>query len=103
MRTCRRSEVARATWQDVPLHAGPEAQPGPRPRRGARLPRFLQGSPEEHERLLQALGVIVVGTGSVGRRVALHLARLQVGSLSLVDRGRFKPESLLTQPITPAD
>jgi hypothetical protein len=37
----------------------------------------------------------------VGRPIALHLARLQVAALQIVDRSKFKPESILTQAITP--
>jgi molybdopterin/thiamine biosynthesis adenylyltransferase len=42
---------------------------------------------------------MIVGVGSVGATTALSLARLQEGRLVLVDRGRFKPASLLTQPV----
>jgi molybdopterin/thiamine biosynthesis adenylyltransferase len=50
---------------------------------------------------LDRLRVTVVGAGSVGGRIALHFARQQISRLNIVDRGRFKPESLLTQPIGP--
>src|SRR5262249_7510891 len=68
--------------------------------RDTRLPQFLglRGGPGS---VLDALKVAVVGTGSVGRNLALHLARLQIAALYLVDRGRFKAESVLTQPIVP--
>jgi len=71
--------------------------------REARLPSFLGMAPEAPARLGD-LGVAIVGTGSVGSNVALHLARLQVGALTLVDRGQLKAESVLTHlAITPAD
>jgi molybdopterin/thiamine biosynthesis adenylyltransferase len=72
------------------------------PPRGARLPAF-HGLTGEAGPALDALSVAVVGAGSVGRNLALHLARLQVGELRVVDPGRYKPESLLTQPITAED
>ena len=69
-------------------------------RRADRLPQFigLRGDPGAR---LDALTVAVIGVGSVGATIALSLARLQVKELRLVDRGVFKPESLLTQPIDP--
>jgi len=45
--------------------------------------------------------VLFVGLGSVGATAALSLAQLHVGELRLVDRSRFTPASLLTQPIAP--
>ena len=70
------------------------------PLRVTRLPAFVGLACDPTPRL-DRLGIAVVGTGSVGRRMALHLARLQPRALWLVDHGRYKPESLLTQPITP--
>jgi molybdopterin/thiamine biosynthesis adenylyltransferase len=98
----RSCAVADATFQEILLDAGAEAGPGARAARGARLPSFLgaQGVPDA---VLDALRVAVIGLGSVGRNIALHLARLMIASLWLVDPGRFKAESLLTQPIGPAD
>jgi molybdopterin/thiamine biosynthesis adenylyltransferase len=72
------------------------------PPRGARLPAF-HGLAGEAGPALDALRVALVGAGSVGRRMALHLARLQVAELRVVDPGRYKAESLLTQPIGPED
>ncbi len=72
------------------------------PPRGARLPAF-RGLAGEAGPALDALRVAVVGVGSVGRALALHLARLQVGEVRFVDPGRYKAESLLTQPIHPED
>ncbi|HUT36074.1 MAG TPA: ThiF family adenylyltransferase [Planctomycetota bacterium] len=68
----------------------------------ARLPRFVGGRADAAA-ALRRLKVALVGAGSVGRNIALHLARFG-GTLWLADRGRLKPESLLTHPLTgPAD
>ena len=53
--------------------------------------------------VLDELSVMIVGVGAMGATVSRSLAHLQVGELRLVDRGRFKPASLLTQPITPSE
>lgn len=66
----------------------------------ARLPRFV-GAPDDASRRLTALRVAVVGAGAVGGRLVDHLARLGVAALCVVDRGRFKPESVSTQPVMP--
>ena len=70
------------------------------PKRAARLPRFI-GLREPAGPRLDALRVMVVGCGSVGATAVLHLARLQVGEIWIVDPGRLKPESLLTHPVDP--
>jgi molybdopterin/thiamine biosynthesis adenylyltransferase len=72
------------------------------PPRGARLPAF-HGLAGDAGAALDGVRVAVVGAGSVGRNAALGLARLQVGEIRVVDPGRYKPEGLLTQPITAAD
>lgn len=92
--------MASSTLQEIDL-ATPGQRPVPPPR-SARLPRFL-GRATDPGPVLDALDVTVVGVGSVGRNMALDLARQQIGTLRLIDRGHYKPESLLTQPITPAD
>src|SRR6185503_8949432 len=71
-----------------------------RARRGDRLPQLL-GLKCNVEEWLDRLSVLVVGVGSIGATVALSLARLQIGRLLLVDRARFKPASILTQPVGP--
>jgi molybdopterin/thiamine biosynthesis adenylyltransferase len=53
--------------------------------------------------ILKTLRMFVVGNGSVGRRMALHAARLQPAALWLIDPGRYELENLATQPILPAD
>jgi molybdopterin/thiamine biosynthesis adenylyltransferase len=53
--------------------------------------------------VLDNLCVMIVGVGAAGAVAARSLAHSQVGEIRLVDRGRFKPVSLITQPITPAD
>lgn len=71
-----------------------------RARRVDRLPQlFGLKAGLDAERLLDQLNVMVVGVGSVGATTALSLARLHLGRLVLVDRGRFKEASLLTQPV----
>jgi hypothetical protein len=75
---------------------------GLHPESGARLPAFIAPRVDPAAALRQ-LRVALVGVGSVGRAVALGLARLNVARLSIVDPARYKPESLLTQPIGPED
>jgi len=89
--------VPKASYQEVTLSQEPEVRPG----RHDRLPCFVGCRREVLEDRLNLLRVTVVGAGSVGARMALHFARQQVARLDIVDRGRFKPESLLTQPIGP--
>ena len=67
-----------------------------------RLPKFF-GCNLDAKKILCALRVTIIGLGSVGGRVAAHLARFQVASLHLVDPKAFKPESLLTHEMSPAD
>ena len=62
----------------------------------ARLPKFV-GLAVDAPAALSVLRVLVVGAGSVGLNVLLHLARLGVGVIHIVDHGRYKAESLLTQ------
>jgi molybdopterin/thiamine biosynthesis adenylyltransferase len=64
------------------------------------LPSFI-GLTQPAGPRLDGLRVMLIGCGSVGAPVALHLARLQVGEILIVDPGRLKPESLLTHPIDP--
>ncbi len=71
-------------------------------RRGARLPRFMHG-PADADAKLGALRVGIVGVGSVGGQCALHLARLLVAGLWLVDGKSVKAESLATHEVSPGD
>ena len=73
-----------------------------RARRADRLPELV-GFKRDANLALDKLSVMIVGVGAVGATAARSLAHLQVGELWLVDRGRFKPASLITQPITPSD
>jgi len=68
--------------------------------REARLPAFI-GLAEPAGPRLDALRAMVIGCGSVGANLVLHLARLHVAELWLVDPARLKPESLLTHPLEP--
>jgi molybdopterin/thiamine biosynthesis adenylyltransferase len=80
-----------------PAACAPAGQPAPR---HARLPQFVGGSADAAT-VFGALKVGLVGAGSVGGRVAAHLARLGVAALWIVDPKRFKPESLLTHEVGP--
>jgi molybdopterin/thiamine biosynthesis adenylyltransferase len=88
--------VTRPTFQELIGAAGD------RPARGARLPAFL-GLQRDPGQVLDGLKAVVVGCGSVGRPIAVHLARQQIDTVWIIDRGHYKAESLLTQPITPDD
>jgi len=72
-----------------------------RARRADRVPALL-GLKGDANKALDDLVAMIVGVGAVGATTALSFAHLQVGELRLVDRGCFKPASLITQPITPA-
>ena len=68
----------------------------------SRLPQFI-GVPSSAPKILREATVAVVASGSVGRRMALHCARLMPKLLIIIDPARYKPENLLTQEIGPAD
>lgn len=72
------------------------------PGRSARLPGFVSMRADP-DAALSTLKVAVVGAGAVGRHALHHLARLGPECLWIVDRGRYKAESLLTQPVLPRD
>jgi len=74
----------------------------PVPHRRERLPRWL-GLKVDADAVLEGLRVAVIGNGSVGLAIALALARLQPGGLTLIDYGYFKMASLLTHNILPED
>ena len=69
--------------------------------RNTRLPLFYGVTADVPSRLAQ-LKVFVVGVGSVGLNIVIHLARLAVHTLWIADPGSFKRESLLTHPVGPA-
>jgi len=96
----RSASPRRAPFAEIRLGGPTPAGPARVPAREARLPAFI-GLAEPAGPRLDALGVMVIGCGSVGANIVLHLARLQVGSLWLVDPARLKPESLLTHPMEP--
>jgi molybdopterin/thiamine biosynthesis adenylyltransferase len=66
--------------------------------RAERLPRFL-GVQCDVGAALDKLRAAVFGCGSVGERIAVHLARLQAWVLWLVDPKSFQPASLLTTDV----
>jgi molybdopterin/thiamine biosynthesis adenylyltransferase len=75
--------------------------PGADIARDARMPRFIGGPPDPSQRFA-ASAAVLVGAGSVGLRAAIHLARLAIGRLWIVDPGVLGPTSLLTHPVVPA-
>jgi len=70
------------------------------PDHAARLPAIVDVDPRGRMRLREVRAACI-GVGAVGMAAALHLARLGVAELSIVDPGRVKPESLLTHPVGP--
>lgn len=71
-----------------------------RPSRTARFPGLV-GMYANGAAALGKLRVAIVGCGSVGGRVALHLARSGVRGLVLIDPKKHRPVSLLTHECYP--
>jgi molybdopterin/thiamine biosynthesis adenylyltransferase len=99
--------TGRSEWSGVTLSSGfplitriPSACP--RPERSERLPALL-GLEHDADKIFSRLKVAVIGVGSVGRSLALHLSRLMIHTLWLVDPGRYKASSLLTQQVLPVE
>ena len=69
----------------APLRAEPEA----------RFPALVGVGADAVERMRRTR-IGVIGVGSVGGLIAAHLARLAPALLLVVDRSRYKPESVLT-------
>ena len=68
-----------------------------------RFPQLI-GSSVSAAALFATLQAIVVGTGAVGRRIAIHLARIGIGTLGVIDPGRYDERAnLVTQEIFTAD
>jgi molybdopterin/thiamine biosynthesis adenylyltransferase len=65
--------------------------------RAARFPEFV-GLPQDAGRRLDGLEVALVGAGSVGRAMLVHLSRLVPRTLWIIDPGKFKQTSYLTCP-----
>lgn len=87
-------------FREVRLPGGTAAPANTAPL-ATRLPSFVGMEVSPHE-VLGRLRVMVVGAGSVGHLVALHLARLQVGEIRIVDPSpRHKAEGLLTHAALP--
>lgn len=76
-----------------------------KPRQVDRRQRFpaLLGAPRDATAVVDGLRVAVVGVGGVGRNIALHLARLGIRSLLLVDPKCYTRQSILCQSIAPRD
>lgn len=69
----------------------------------ARVPDFITASHADVDAVIGKLAAAHIGIGAVGRQAAIQLARIGVARQFMVDPGYFKPESLLTQPIGPAE
>ncbi len=69
---------------------------------GARMPAFV-GYEGDVAAAVGLLRFAVAGAGSVGRRIAFHVARMHPAALLVVDPSRYKAQSLLTQEIGPDD
>lgn len=97
-----RSFDHRARFQEIRITASESGTPA-RLNVGARLPTFLTQTHSASAAFGES-GVVVVGVGSVGRRIALHLARLGLAVLWLIDGGRYDAAAnLVTQEIQAAD
>jgi molybdopterin/thiamine biosynthesis adenylyltransferase len=68
----------------------------------SRLPDLIDAPPDAASKL-SSLKLVIVGCGAIGRSIALHLARLKIGELRLIDRKKLKKESLLTHSIVPQE
>ena len=66
----------------------------------ARLPSFARG-PADATNRLGGKAVAVLGAGSVGGVAIADLARMNLRRLLVVDRKRFKPESVATHQVGP--
>lgn len=84
------------------VEAAPGAAPLVRQLRHARLPA-IPGMPPDAGDRLDALRLLQVGAGSVGRPIAQHLARLAIGALAIIDPKSYRAENLVTQPAHPAE
>jgi molybdopterin/thiamine biosynthesis adenylyltransferase len=67
-----------------------------------RLAALLGASPGA-DLILTGLKALLIGCGAIGRNVALHLARLKISELRLVDKKKIKKESLLTHSVVPQE
>lgn len=54
-------------------------------------------------RYVRSTNILIAGVGGIGSWLALMLARLQPGSITLVDNDRFEPENMAGQLIRSAD
>ncbi len=95
-----KSKTHSRQFREIRLTAANAADLPPAAPRSARMPIFI-GAHRAVDAALDALRVMIVGNGSVGGAVAMHLARLQIKELRLVDPSRFKRESFLTHLIDP--
>ena len=68
----------------------------------SRLPDFFNAAPDA-EAILGDLKLLIAGCGAIGRNIALHLARLKISELRLVDKKKIKKESLLTHSVVPQE
>ncbi len=70
-------------------------------RREDRFPSFF-GLKANATQRLDRTSLAIIGAGSVGWNLALHVARLGVKELRIIDPARVKAQSILTHPISAA-
>ncbi len=88
-------------FREVGARKGRSDRPATAAPRESRLPAFVGMKVSPHE-VLGRLRVMVLGAGSVGHLAAMHLARLQVGEIRIVDPSpHHKAEGLLTHAALP--
>lgn len=90
------------TVKEIELASGSHFQAATAAPLSARLPNFI-GAPLAAGEKLRGLKVALAGCGAVGGPIALGLARLQIHTLWLFDKGKFKAESMLTHSVFPED
>ena len=102
MSTSQTPAEKRRGFREIVL--APEEVPATTVSTRARLPHFYPLEQNaDPAALLSRLRVACVGVGAVGRNAAVHLARLGIGALYVIDPGTYKEESVLTQPIDPVE
>ena len=89
-------------FREVKARRGQSAPASFHPPLSSRFPAFV-GLPGMATERLAELRVAILGAGAVGRNLASHCARLQPDAMWIVDPGRYKFESLLTQSILACD
>jgi len=97
---CQRGLTMRA-FEEIP--SARDRVSDPHVPRSARFPSFVGMPANTHERF-DALVVAVVGAGSVGRQILIHLAKLMIARIFIVDPGQVQATNFLTHPgLTPGE